>query len=101
MAFVSVYVRFVASGSFKWPLRPGDCLELWSQNHELVGQLDAALLLDLLAAHIRTARLVTALGEALELNALTPERMQLGLPRTESAAPEPKFLTPAPRPSPP
>lgn len=76
---VSVYIRFVGDG-FKWPLRPGDCLELWSHSHELVGQLDASLLLDMLANHLRTAKMVEALRRVVALDAITYERMTLAVP---------------------
>ena len=96
MTMVAVYVRFVGARHFKWPLRAGDIVELYSPDHELVGELDAAMLLDLLATYLRMARTVHTLGERVSLDTLPVEQLRLGL-----VDPRPPPVLPAPLPKPP
>jgi hypothetical protein len=63
MPAIVVFVRFVAGG-FKWPLRAGDLLEIWSDRQELCGTVDASMLLDLLAVYLRSADLTKRLAES-------------------------------------
>jgi hypothetical protein len=63
MPAIAIFVRFIAGG-FKWPLRAGDVLEIWSDRHELCGTVDAAMLLDLLAVYLRSADLTKRLAES-------------------------------------
>ena len=65
MSAIDVFVRFLGGG-FKYPLRSGDTLEIWSNRHELCGTIDAAMLLDLLMVFLRTADLTKRLADAVE-----------------------------------
>jgi len=51
-------------GGFRVPVEPGDFFSLWTPDHEAVLQLDAAVVLELLAARVREARLVRLIMEA-------------------------------------
>jgi hypothetical protein len=93
MTLLTVYVRFMGARNFKWPLRPGDYLELWSPSHELVGELDATLLLEVLATYLRMARTVQTLGEHVTLDTLFIDELRLGLPDPPRKPPVKIILT--------
>jgi hypothetical protein len=62
---IDVFVRFLAHGGIRLPLRAGDTLEIWSSRSELCGTIDAAMLLDLLMVYLRSADLTKRLADAI------------------------------------
>ena len=64
MPAIVIFVRFTSVG-WKWPLRAGDELEFWSDRHEFCGTIDAAMLLELLAVHLKTADLTQKLADSM------------------------------------
>ena len=48
-------------GGFKVAVRAGDYFSVWGPDHEIVLQLDAALVLEMLAARFRDARILGAI----------------------------------------
>lgn len=67
-------IRFVGQG-IRLRLHEGDVVELWNEAHELCAEIDAAVILDLLAVQARTARLVRQLMQA-PGDPLSRERMR-------------------------
>jgi hypothetical protein len=90
MPAIVVFVRFLGGG-FKWPLRAGDALEIWSERHELCGTVDAAMLLDLLAVYLRSADLTKRLADTVT----TPVALERSTFRLPEADLPRKPLTPA------
>ena len=85
MPAIAVFVRFLGGG-FKYPLRAGDTLEIWSDRHELCGTVDAAMLLDLLAVYLRSADLTKRLADAVT-GPVTVERTTFHLPEPPDRKP--------------
>jgi hypothetical protein len=73
MNVTQVFMRF--AGSHKWPVRTGDVLEIWHDG-EVVAEIDAALVLDIVAVEVRRARLGRVLA-AQPITLLETERLSL------------------------
>lgn len=69
-----VLVCVFRSQGVRWPLRPGDTVEVWNDKHEHLGELAADLVLDLIAHHFHGLSLTELMRRATKQEPLPPPR---------------------------
>lgn len=87
---LSLTVNYVQRG-FRWPFRAGEFLEVWTQDHRLIAEIPAELVLTMVVHHLAAADLVTAVAET-----LVPTSLGTRAPPTPTAPPHQPTLTTAP-----
>lgn len=74
---VNVYFHSFGYGGYKVPIRAGDYFTVWVDHQQCI-ELDAAVVLDLIASRIRDARIVGAIAE--QINDVFRERLRVTAP---------------------